>query len=168
MFPSLPKSAWLVLCFFGILFGGVLGIASAQNALVTGIPLIAGVFLVPWTVAAPLQVDTVSHVPLWLLWVVYHYYLLVILLTALCGYWTQVRIGMRWRSWRPFGLLVSVSIGMAFLTTFFAPSLNSNGTVFAGSIVFLSWAQLSISAGLGWGIACLFLRPKQRKEGTQT
>ena len=163
MSAYLPKSFLIVLCLLGIVFGGVLGIASAQNALATGIPLALGLFILPWTLVSAPQVDTVSHVPLWLLWLIQWYYPAVILLTGICSYWAQLHSGLKQRLWSPYGLLMSISIGVALLANLLAPSLNRNGTAFSSTIVFLSWLNLLLSAGLGWGVACFLPRPKPRK-----
>jgi hypothetical protein len=161
MSKRVPKSIWLVTLLIAVVLGILVGIALPQNALTTTIPLVFGWLLLPFVRWSSPGVDYVTHVPPWLLWLVIFYYPLVMLMASACAYWTLWSTGRRRQALLVVGLLACVSTLVCVPVSLGAPSLNSNGTFFALTLILPVWLNLLFSAGLGWCIGCLIPKPKR-------
>ena len=169
MSKHVPKSIWLVTLLMAVILGIVAGIALPQNAFPT-LPIVVGWALLPFIFAAisggyimwP-AVDSVSHVPVWLQWLVLLYYPLAMLMASACAYWTLWSTGRGRQALLVVGLLAGVSALVCVPVGLVAPSLNSNGTLFALSLTLSPFVLLNlvVSAGLGWCLAWLILKPKR-------
>jgi hypothetical protein len=164
MLKRVPKSIWLVTVLIAVVLGILVGIALPQNALTTTIPLIVGWLLLPfvrWPITGIDFVDYVTHVPAWLLWLIFFYYPFAMLMASVCAYWTLWSTGRKRQALQVVGLLACVSALVSIPVSLVAPSLNSNGTFFALVLVIPVWLNLLFSAGLGWCIGCLIPKPKR-------
>ncbi len=166
MSKRLPKFIWLVTLLIAVVLGIVPGLALPQNSLSTSIPFIFGwLFLLVSQPFAP-AVDTVTHVPAWFIWLIRFYYPFALLMASICAYWTLLRTGRKRQALLVVGLLGAATALVCIPVSMIAPSLNNNGTSFTVGLILPVWlgvvANLLVSAGLGWCIASLIPRPKQR------
>lgn len=171
MSKHLPKSIWLVTLFSAVVLGIVSGIALPQNSLGTYYSFLLGwLFLLVSQPFAP-AVDPVTHIPAWFIWLIRFYYPFALLMSIVCAYWTLLLTGRKRQALLVVGLLVGVSALVCIPVSMIAPALNSNGTSFALPLILPVWlgmlANLLVSAGLGWCIASLIPRPKQRTAATR-
>jgi hypothetical protein len=157
-----PLIFWLAPALLGTLLGVPLGIAAAQNAMETAIPMLLGWLFLPialahTTFALPPPDTSVTQVPYWLVLLVVYYYPAAALLTALYSYLTQRYTGSKRPSWRALGLLMGITCVTSLIACYFSPSFNRNGAIFPGDLPF-PWVNILISIALGWGLACLVPR----------
>jgi hypothetical protein len=159
-----PLTFWLAPATLGILLGIPMGIAVAQNAMETSIPMILGWIFQPLILAhgiLPPPDTSVTQVPYWLVLLVGYYYLLAALLTALYIYLAQLYTGTKRPAWRALGLLMGSLCVTSLIANFFSPSFNVNGPIFVIPFIAFAWANVLISVTLGWGLASLIPRPKR-------
>lgn len=166
MSEKLLKSIWLAVpLFIAILIGIVLGIAIPQNSLNTAIPLLGGWLFLPYSLSVftGSYIDHTSHVPTWLIQLIFLSYLLA-MFAAVGSTWGLRSTWKKRQALLWVMVLACVSVLVSVPVSMLAPSLNSNGVMTAPFAVFLAvWANLLFSAMLGWGIGCLI--PRRQVQG---